>query len=200
MEIGNKTGPGSNMGKVPDDDELFEKFYEKTLSSRNVFKGEILKVFYDKILLPNSKQATREKVSHPGAVAVVPINSSGEIILVKQFRYPIKKVLIEIPAGKLDNKELPVKCAQRELYEEVGAVDGKLTHLITINTSPGFSDEKMEIYLATGFKEIKNNPDTDEFLLVFRATMDECIKMIKEGIITDAKTVIGILCAKYLLD
>jgi len=178
---------------------LYEKFQEKTIESKLVFSGQILNVFFDKVLLPNLKSATREKVSHPGAVAVVPVCSNGSIILVKQFRYPIKKVLIEIPAGKLDSKEPPIECAKRELYEEVGVVNGKIKHLVTIYTSPGFSDELMEIYMATDFIENDNNPDHDEFLHVFKASMDECIEMIKNGQITDAKTIIGILFAKFLV-
>jgi ADP-ribose pyrophosphatase len=181
-----------------EEDDLFEKLRERTISSSEVFSGKILKVFFDKITLPNLKEATREKVSHPGAVAVVPIDEKGQILLVKQYRYPIEKVLVEIPAGKLDNKELPEICARRELEEEVGAIGGSLNHLITIYTSPGFSDEKMNIYSATGFTEKQNNPESDEFLYIFKASVDECMEMIKNGEITDAKTVIGILCVKFL--
>jgi ADP-ribose pyrophosphatase len=181
------------------DGSLFERFEEKTVKSELVFSGKILKVFFDKIMLPNSGYATREKVSHPGAVAIVPVTADRMVILVKQFRYPLKEILIEIPAGKLDGDEPAIECARRELFEEAGAVDGTLSHLITIYTSPGFSDEKMEIFLATDFKEKSNNPDSDEFLYIFRAPMDECIQMIRDGRITDAKTVIGILCARFLI-
>lgn len=169
---------------------------EKKLKSNLIFKGSILKLFFDEVILPNGKVATREKVTHPGAVAVVPVNRQNEVILVKQYRYPIEKVLIEIPAGKLDSNEKPVICAERELHEEAGVVDGKLIHLLTIYTSPGFSDEKMDIYLAIDFVEEKNNPDHDEFLSVIKLKMEKCIEFIDNGTINDAKTIIGILCAR----
>jgi len=172
---------------------------EKKIKSNLVFEGSILKLFYDEVRLPNGKKATREKVSHPGAVAVVPVNKNGQVILIKQYRYPVNEILIEIPAGKLDAGEPPAACAKRELYEEAGAVDGKMVHLVTIYTSPGFSDEKMEIFLATDFIEKDNKPDHDEFLSVFKASMQDCIKMIVEGTITDAKTIVGIICARDYL-
>ncbi|MBM3706566.1 MAG: NUDIX hydrolase [Actinobacteria bacterium] len=185
--------------EIKSDEELYEKLSEKKITSRLVFKGKILKLFFDKVRLPNNLVATREKVSHPGAVAVVPVTEKGEIILVKQYRYPLGKILIEIPAGKLDSSEPPEECAARELHEEAGVIDGKLTELVKIHTSPGFSDEKMYIYLATDFREKNNNPDHDEFLYTFKADIRECIKMINEGVITDAKSIVGILCARDYL-
>jgi len=174
--------------------------FEKTVSSEQIFKGKILTLFYDKVELPNGIIATREKVCHPGAVAVVPVNDRKEVVLVKQYRYPIEKVLIEIPAGKLESGESALKCAERELHEEAGVVNGKLTHLITIYTSPGFSDEKMDIFIATEFEEKENNPDHDEFLHIFKAGINECLKMIEDGQILDAKSIIGIMLARdYLL-
>ncbi len=178
---------------------MHEDLYEKKIKSKQVFKGKILTLYYDEVMLPNKKTATREKVMHPGAVAVIPVNGSGEVLLVKQYRYPVEKVLIEIPAGKLDTDESPVECAIRELHEEAGVVDGKVIHLTTIYTSPGFSNEKMEIYLAVDFKETDNNPDHDEFLHLYRADIQECINMIEDGSITDAKSIIGILLARDYL-
>jgi len=173
-----------------------DKLYEKTISSEQIFKGKVLTLFYDKVQLPDGIVATREKVCHPGAVAVVPLNDKNEVILVKQYRYPVEKILIEIPAGKLDSGEPAIKCAERELHEEVGVVNGKLTHLTKIYTSPGFSDEKMDIYLATEFEERENNPDHDEFLHVYKAGLGECLKMIENGDISDAKSIIGIMLAR----
>ncbi|MBN1298851.1 MAG: NUDIX hydrolase [Actinobacteria bacterium] len=181
------------------EDSLYCELAEKKLNSSLIFEGSILKLYFDEVKLPNGKTATREKVSHPGAVAVVPVNKNNEVILVKQYRYPIEDVLIEIPAGKLDKNEPTHICAERELHEEAGAVDGKLDHLLTIYTSPGFSDEKMEIYIATGFKEKDNKPDHDEFLSIIKVSMKKCIDMISKGEITDAKTIIGILSAKEYL-
>ena len=177
------------------DDNLFEE----KISSQEVFKGKVVELYFDNVRLPNNKIATREKVLHPGAVAVVPVNKNNEILLVKQYRYPIDKVLIEIPAGKLDSSEPPLECAERELEEEVGAVDGKFTHLTTIYTSPGFCNEKMDIYLVQDFKEKGSNPDDDEFLNIIKIHFDECMRMINSGEISDAKSIIGILMARDYL-
>jgi ADP-ribose pyrophosphatase len=177
------------------DDNLFEE----KVSSREVFKGKVVELYFDEVRLPNNKIVTREKVLHPGAVAVVPVNKNNEILLVKQYRYPIDKVLIEIPAGKLDSNEPPVECAERELEEEVGAVDGKFTHLTTIYTSPGFCNEKMDIYLVQDFMEKRGKPDDDEFLNIVKIHFDECIRMISSGEISDAKSIIGILMARDYL-
>ncbi|MCL4378301.1 MAG: NUDIX hydrolase [Actinobacteria bacterium] len=174
--------------------------FEEKIDSKEVFKGKILRVYFDKVRLPNNKIATREKVSHPGAVAVVPLNDRNEVILVKQYRYPINKVLIEIPAGKLDSNESPIVCAGRELEEEVGAGDGNLILLATIYTSPGFSDEKMNIYLAQGFKEKDNKLDDDEFLHIMKIKFNKCLEMINKGEISDAKSIIGILMTRNYMN
>lgn len=177
-----------------------DMLYEKTISTKIVFQGKILTIFFDEVELPDGKITTREKVGHPGAVAIVPVNENNDIILVKQYRYPVEKILVEIPAGKLDDKEPPIECARRELHEEAGIINGEMTLLTTIFTTPGFSNEKMDIFLARGFKEIGNNPEHDEFLHVIKVNIDECIKMIHEGIIMDAKSIIGILLARnYIL-
>jgi ADP-ribose pyrophosphatase len=177
-----------------------KNLYEEKISSKRIFKGKVLNLFFDKVKLPNNKIATREKVTHPGAVAVVPVNNKNEVLLVKQYRYPVERVLIEIPAGKLDSDEPPIECAKRELHEEVGVIDGQIIHLSTIYTSPGFSDEKMEIYIALDFKETENNPDHDEFLHLFKLNLDDCINMIEDGTIDDAKSIIGIILAKNYIE
>lgn len=173
-----------------------EKLYEEKISSKKIFKGEILSLYFDKVKLPNGKTATREKVEHPGAVAVVPINKKRQVILIKQYRYPVEKDLIEIPAGKLDRSEPPLECAKRELKEEAGISGKNFDLLATIYTSPGFSNELMYIYLVTDFLEEENNPDHDEFLQILKIDLNECIKMIEEGAICDAKSIIGILMAR----
>ena len=168
---------------------------EKKISSEKVFEGKIIKLFFDKVMLPNKKLATREKVWHPGAVAVVPLTSNNEIILIKQYRYPVEEVLIEIPAGKLDKDEIPSDCAKRELQEEVGAVGGNLIHLSSFHTTPGFSNELLHLYLAINFEKKENNPDEDEFLQILNVPIKECIDWVFEGKIKDAKSIIGILMA-----
>ncbi|MHB1346225.1 MAG: NUDIX domain-containing protein [Candidatus Humimicrobiaceae bacterium] len=172
-----------------------ENLEEKKISSRKIFEGKIIKLFFDKVMLPNKKVATREKVWHPGAVAVVPLTSGNEIILIRQYRYPVEEVLIEIPAGKLDKNEDPLDCAKRELQEEVGAVGGSFTHLTSFHTTPGFSNEFLHLYLATGFEKKENNPDEDEFLQILSIPIKECVDWVFEGKIKDAKSIIGILMA-----
>lgn len=177
------------------DDNLIEKM----VSSQKIFKGKVVELYFDNVRLPNNKIATREKVVHPGAVAVVPVNANNEIVFVKQYRYPIDKALIEIPAGKIDNNEPPIKCAERELEEEVGAIDGKFTHLTTIYTSPGFCNEKIDIFLVQEFKEKRSKPEADEFLHILKIPFIKCIQMIDSGEISDAKSIIGILLAQDYL-
>jgi len=173
-----------------------EKLVEKKISSNKVFSGKIIKVYFDDIILPNNKKATREKVWHPGAVGIVPINENNEIILIRQYRYPVEEILIEIPAGKLDKNEPPEQCALRELREEVGATGGTLIHLASFFTTPGFSNELLHLYLAKDFINNKNNPDDDEFLQIVKIPLDECIIMVNKGIIKDAKSIIGILLVR----
>jgi len=177
-----------------------KNLYEEKVSSQEIFKGKILKLYFDKVKLPNNRITTREKIEHPGAVSIVPINKENEVILVKQYRYPVGIVLIEIPAGKLDDKEPPIECAMRELREEVGGHGGNFIHLAQIFTSPGFSDEKMDIYLVQNFEEKENNLDDDEFLQVIKIKLEDCLKMIKNGEINDAKSIIGILLARDYLE
>jgi len=174
---------------------MIKDLEEKKISSEKVFEGKIIKLFFDKVMLPNKKLATREKVWHPGAVAVVPLTSSNEIILIKQYRYPVEEVLIEIPAGKLDKGEAPGDCAKRELQEEVGAVGGNLVHLTSFHTTPGFSNEFLHLYLAINFEKKENNPDEDEFLQILSIPVKDCIDWVFEGRIKDAKSIIGILMA-----
>jgi ADP-ribose pyrophosphatase len=173
---------------------------EKKISSEKIFEGKIIKLFFDKVLLPNKKKATREKVWHPGAVAVVPLTPNNEIILIRQYRYPVEEVLIEIPAGKLDKDEAPLDCAKRELQEEVGAVGGNIVHLSSFYTTPGFSNEFLYLYLAVNFEKKDNNPDEDEFLQILSIPVKECIDWVFEGKIKDAKSIIGILMANEYLN
>ncbi len=177
-----------------------KRLYEQKISSKKVFSGKILGLFFDQVKLPNGNKATREKVTHPGAVGIVPVNSSREVYLVRQFRYPPDTILIEIPAGKLDHKEDPLDCAKRELKEEIGAQGAQMTNLSNFFTTPGFCDELLRMYLATGFTIRENNLDEDEFLQVVKFDLNKAVAMIKEGQIRDAKTIIGLMLARDYLD
>lgn len=172
-----------------------KKLFERKISSEKIFKGEIVELYVDKVKLPNNKIVTREKVTHPGAVCIVPISKEGKIMLVKQFRYPLGITLLEIPAGKLGKNEDPRDCAIRELKEEIGAEGGRIIHLIDFYTSPGFCDEILYLYLALNFEKKENNLD-DEFLEVFELKLTDAPSFIENGKIKDAKTIIGILLAR----
>lgn len=166
---------------------------EKTIAAKEIYQGKVLNLRLDRVMLPNGREAQREVVEHPGAVAVVARNDAGEIILVKQYRYSVKDLIWEIPAGKLEKGEDPLLCAKRELAEETGLVAEKWLHLSTFYTTPGFSDEIMYLYLAENLKEESRNPDDDEFIEIGKFTCDELRKMITENKIKDAKTMVGLL-------
>ena len=165
---------------------------EKKLSSKKIFKGNLLDVRKDKVLLPNNKHSYREWVNHPGAACCIPI-LDNEIIMVEQYRYAVKEVSIELPAGKIDKGESPETCALRELQEETGYKSRNLTFLTTIYPAIGFSDEKMWIYLAQDLVKKKSKPDIDEFVKVIKLNHKTALKMVENGDISDSKTIIGIL-------
>ena len=165
---------------------------EIQLGTKRIFEGKMINLRVDTVRLPNSKEAIREVVEHPGAVAVVPILPDGRVIMVRQYRYPIKQNLLEIPAGKLDKNEQPEDCAIRELEEETGYCCCRLRHLTSIWTAPGFSDEVIHIYAAEDLIEKKQQLDDDEFLQVEIYNKDDLQNMIRNGIISDSKTVIGL--------
>ena len=177
-----------------------EKLIEKKISSENVFDGVLLHVKKDTVELPNGYQAPREWIKHPGAAAVIPLLPDGNIILVKQFRYPIGQVTLEIPAGKLDAEgEDPLDCANRELSEETGYTAGKIWKLTSIATTVGFSNEWIHIYAAEDLTPGKQHPDDDEFINYLKVPLNDAVKMVEEGKIFDSKSVIAILfLSKYV--
>lgn len=168
---------------------------EKKVDSNLVFDGNLLKVYCDKVELPNGKEASREFIRHPGAVAVVPITQEGKIVLVRQYRYPIGKTILEVPAGKLDKGEEPDDCARRELEEETGYVSKNIRRLQSIYTTPGFTDEVIHLYIADELILAKQCLDEDEFLAVEMYTKEEVKVMINDGTITDAKSMLALLLA-----
>lgn len=172
---------------------------EKTISSKEIFHGKIIKVKLDTIELPNEKQSYREVVEHSGAVAIVPITNHGKVVLVKQFRYPMKEIMLEIPAGKLDNFEAPLDCAVRELEEETGYRAEQMIKITETFTSPGFSNEIVHLFLATGLTQVGQKLDEDEFLFVEEISLTKAVAMVLDGSFKDAKTSLGILASHYLL-
>lgn len=163
---------------------------EKTLKSEQIFTGRIISLQVDEVELPNGKVSKREIVKHPGAVAVIPVTDDNKIVMVEQYRKALERTIIEIPAGKLEVGEKPEICAARELEEETGYECANMEWLISFYTSPGFADEIVHLYKATGLSK-KVNPattDEDEFVNLMEVTLEEGLQLIKEQQIYDAKT------------
>lgn len=168
---------------------------EKTVSSKKIFTGKVIQLRIDEVELSNGHHSVREIVEHPGATAVIAITDDKKCILVKQYRKPIERETYEIPAGKLEEGERPADCALRELKEETGYTCERLERLLTFYTSPGFSDEVMHLFLATGLHKGKAEPDGDELVDTFEIDLRTARKMVSSGEIVDAKTIIGIFTA-----
>ena len=173
---------------------------EKQISREEIFAGVALHVVRDEILLPDGTRSVREISLHNGAAAVIPILPDGRVIMERQFRYAHGRVLLEIPAGKLDTPdEPPLEGAKRELYEETGATAGKYTYLGSMATSPALLDEVVHIYMAEDITLGESHLDEGEFIEVEYFTLDELHAMVMRGEITDSKTQIAILKAKEIL-
>ena len=171
---------------------------EKTLASREVYRGRIIRVREDTVLLPNGKEGRREVVEHPGGVGILALDGD-DVLLVRQYRYAFSRVLTEIPAGKREPGEEPSVTARRELKEEIGAEAEKWTELGALIASPGCYGETLYLYLAQELTFGATHPDEDEFLEVLRLPFDEAVARCMSGQLTDAKTVAAILKAKILL-
>lgn len=158
-----------------------------------VFDGKLLKVHRDTVQLPDGSEGTREYIRHPGAVAIVALFDDGRLLLERQFRYPNRREFIEIPAGKLEPGEPHLETAQRELLEETGYVAAEWTRLGVIHTAIGYTDEAIELWLAKGLTLKERRLDPGEFLETLLVPFDEALGLVRDGRITDAKTVIGLL-------
>ena len=173
---------------------------ERTVSSQTIFQGRIIRVDMDQVELPDGKTADREVVYHPGGVAVLALDRDNSVSLVRQFRYPIRQELLELPAGKLDPGEDPVTGALRELKEETGAEPETFLPLGKLLPAPGCYGETLHLFLAKGLKFSQQQLDPDEFLNVERVPFDEMVHRCVNGEIDDAKTVAAVLRAKVLLN
>lgn len=176
-------------------EKLPDNLTEIFVASERIYEGKIINLRRDLVRLPNGREASREVVEHPGAVAVVPLLPDGRILLVRQFRHPVGQILLEIPAGKLDAGEDPDDCARRELEEETGHRAGRLERKASVFTGPGFTDEVIHIYVAEELQRTVQNPDEDEFLEVGAYEPAQIRQLIQSGQICDAKTLAGL----YLL-
>lgn len=181
---------------LPSDSALIEK----CVSSELIFDGRVVHLYVDRIALPDGREATREYMRHIGAVCVLPIDKFGVVHCVRQYRYPHAKVLLEIPAGKLDSKtEDHASAALRELREETGFSCKKLTYLGDIFTSPAILDEVIGLYLAEDLSSGDTHFDDDEFIAPIGIPLDEMVDMVMRGEIPDAKTQIAVMCVHELL-
>lgn len=163
---------------------------ETTKSSEKLFSGRIIDLYLEEVLLPNGKTSTREIIKHPGAVAVIAITKENKIVMVQQYRKAMERVLVEIPAGKLEKGEQPDVTAKRELEEETGYTTESLQHLLSFYTSPGFADELVHLYFTEELEILteKAELDEDEFVDVLEVTLEEAQEMIDNQRIFDAKT------------
>lgn len=166
---------------------------EHCLESKAVFEGNFLKVRRDMVRMPDGGVASREYIRHPGAVMIVPILDDGRLLLERQFRYPMGKVMLEFPAGKLDAGEAPLLCAQRELLEETGYSATHWAHAGVLHNAIAYSDEGIEIFFARGLTAGKQSLDAGEFLELVTHDTAELDAMAASGAMTDAKTLIGLL-------
>lgn len=177
-----------------------EALAEKTVSSKLLFDGKVLHLYLDDITLPDGKPAFREYCRHIGAVCVIPITDKGEVICVRQYRYPFAEVLLEIPAGKLDFKGEPhLDAVKRELREETGAVSGKLTYLGKFYTSPAILDECIHMYMAEELSFGDTDFDEDEFIEVVKIPLNEMVQMVMDCKIPDIKTQAAVLKAAHII-
>ena len=176
-----------------DDDPRDAMLREQVLSEDTVFQGRIFDTNRLTVTLPDGRQAQRDVLRHPGAVAIVALTDDGRICLVRQYRTSLGRVTVEVPAGKLDPGEDPLECAHRELLEETGMVADRMAFLTTIATAVGFCDELIHLYMATGLHFSQSDPDADEFINVDLVPLNELIDAVLDGRIEDAKTVVGAL-------
>ena len=165
---------------------------ERTVVSEVLHRGRAFSFKRDEVQLPNGRRTFRDIVDHPGAVAIIPILPDGRVALVRQYRYAVRKSLLELPAGTLEQGESPVDCARRELREETGYEAGNIEKLISFYTAPGYSSEMIHIFLARNLTEVGAEAEMDENIEVEPMELDEILRLIDENIIEDAKTMCGI--------
>jgi ADP-ribose pyrophosphatase len=174
-------------------------FTETPVARESVFQGRLLHLKRDRVRLPNGKLAEREYVEHPGAVVIIALTDAGELVLERQYRYPLSAEFIELPAGKIDPGENPADTARRELAEETGYVAARWRRLGVMHPLIGYSNERIEIFMAEGLTVTGEKLDHEEFLEVFTLPLATAIEWVRIGAITDSKTVTGLFWAEKVL-
>lgn len=170
-----------------------DSFQEKTLSSIYIYQGRVINLRQDRVNLPGGRETTREIVEHPGAVVILALTNEKKIVMIRQFRKPAEEVLWELPAGTIEPGEDLEKCARRELEEETGYYPRKVKKIITFFSTPGFCNERLTLFLVEDLEKRNKNEEADEFIKVELIDLKEALRLVKENIIKDAKTIIGIL-------
>jgi ADP-ribose pyrophosphatase len=183
----------------PSDSAADAHLREVKVTSELAYSGSFLKISRDTVRLPNGQHTTREYVNHPGAVVVLPVFDDGSILMERQFRYPLDRVFIEFPAGKIDAGEDPLACAKRELEEETGYTASDWQFVCTIHNAIAYSDEFLNLYLARGLVAGERKLDEGEFLDIYRTSLEQLLAGVKNGSITDVKTIIGIFWLRDIL-
>ncbi len=173
---------------------------EKTLSSKSVFDGRILHITLDEVELADGKMSKREVVNHPGGVAVAALDMDNNVFFVRQFRYPYKEIVLELPAGKLEKGSTPLENGKRELLEETGAEGYSYISLGQVYPSPGYTSEIIHLYACRVQREGENRPDEGEFLNVEKIPLEKAVEMVLNNMIPDAKTQIAVLKTAMLLN
>lgn len=174
-----------------------DRLREKTVRSERIYKGRIVKLRKDEVMLPDGRKSFREIVEHPGAVVILAEKVQQKIILVKQFRKAVEEVLLELPAGTIEPPEKIIDCARRELEEETGYQAGKWREIIDFYSAPGFCSEKLTLFYAQDLLKTESNTDQDEFIEIAEFDKEEVRFLIKDKIIKDAKSLVGLLWWLY---
>jgi ADP-ribose pyrophosphatase len=185
---------------APPPDAGEDPLAEHTLASRLEYDGVFLRLYVDTVRAPDGHVATREYLRHPGAVMMIPLLDDGQVVLERQYRYPLGRGLIEFPAGKLEPGEPTLACAQRELLEETGYVASDWTYLGGFHNAIAYSDERIEVYLARGLRHVGSHTDEGEVLEVFVATLAELLDWVRTGRVTDVKTIVGAYWLERVLE
>ncbi len=174
-------------------------YEEKTVKSEKIYDGRVISLRVDTVELPNKKYSRREVVEHGSSVVILPISDEGTVFLVEQFRKPVEKMMLELPAGLVEANEDPKEAAERELTEEIQKKAGKMDFIYDFYTSPGFTNEKISLYLARDLEDVEGKSDDDEFLNIVEISIEEFLSMFRNFQLEDSKTVLGAMfLEKYL--